>query len=102
MPSDADQAVGATPSEESETALAPVARVDSPPTPYSPDSYHPLMMKEEGDGNGRSNYAEYYAMVRAMVDREISTLGQYVQSGWYRDDFRRKSLVTKHLSLIHI
>ena len=69
-----------------------------PQTPYGPASYHPLMIKQD-DQAGRGSYYDYVSMVKWMVDRHVNTLGQYVQSGWYRPDWRRKRLV---LSLIHI
>ena len=82
-------------SEQLETSLA---RVPERSSPYGPESYHPLMIRNE-DAAGKGSFYDWVGMIRTMVDREVKTLGQYVQSGWYKSDWRRKSLVTKYYKL---
>ena len=83
--------------ETQETAIerAPV----SPPPDYGPDAYRNSVLMPGGDQAGRSSYYDYVTMIKWMVEREVRTLGQYVQSGWYRTDWRRKSLVTRYYKL---
>ena len=80
--------------------VEPQPQVEPQPTPasYNTDSYHPLMVRQD-DAAGKGSYHDYVNMVKWMVDRDVKTLGQYVQSGWYRSEWRRKSLVTKYYKL---
>ena len=87
---------GAAPAETQIQQL-PVPAQQQPPS-YGPESYHPLMIRQD-DQAGKGNYLDYVNMIKWMVDREVKTLGEYVQSGWYRSDWRRKSLVTKYYKL---
>ena len=66
---------------------------------YNPETHHPLVFQEDGGGNTSGAYDNYLAMVRSMVDRELRTLGNYVQSGWYAKDRRLRSLVTRYYKL---
>ena len=66
---------------------------------HNPETHHPLVFQEDGGGNTSGAYDNYLAMVRSMVDRELRTLGNYVQSGWYAKDRRLRSLVTRYYKL---
>ena len=87
---------GAAPAETQIQQLPVPAKQQ--PVPYGPESYHPLMIRQD-DKAGKGDYQDYVNMIKWMVDREVKTLGEYVQSGWYRSDWRRKSLVTKYYKL---
>ena len=66
---------------------------------YGPETHHPLVFQEDGGGRQAGAYDNYIAMVRSMVDREMRTLGNYVQSGYYLNDRRLRSLVTRYYKL---
>ena len=67
---------------------------------YSPDRTHPLDIRLDSRPGSHDGYM---AMVRSMVDREMRTLGSYIQSGHYRHP-KLRSLVTRyyHLALWQI
>ena len=67
---------------------------------YSPDRAHPLDLRSE---SRPGSHDAYMGMVRSMVDREMRTLGSYIQAGRYRHQ-RLRSLVTRlyHLALWQI
>lgn len=62
---------------------------------YTPGNTHPMMVR--GDAKAGA-YDAYMGMVRSMADREMRTLGAYVQSGWYPDK-RKRRLVHRYYSL---
>ena len=67
---------------------------------YSPGRAHPLDLRSE---SRPGSHDAYMGMVRSMVDREMRTLGSYIQSGRYRHQ-RLRSVVTRlyHLALWQI
>ena len=67
---------------------------------YSPGQAHPLDLRSE---SRPGSHDAYMGMVRSMVDREMRTLGSYIQSGRYRHP-RLRSVVTRlyHLTLWQI
>ena len=62
---------------------------------YSPENTHPMMVRSDLKGG---SYDAYMGMVRSMADREMRTLGAYVQSGWYRNP-KLKRLVHRYYGL---
>ena len=66
---------------------------------YGPETHHPLVFQEDGGGRQPGAYDNYIGMVRSMVDREMRTLGNYVQSGYYLSNRRLRSLVIRYYKL---
>ena len=65
---------------------------------YSAAGAHPMDIRHE---SRPGSHDAYMAMVRSMVDREMRSLGSYIQSGYYQASPRLRSLVTRiyHLAL---
>lgn len=62
---------------------------------YGPERAHPLMVTRDQRPGA---YDAYYSMVRSTMDREMRTLGNYIQSGYYRDP-RLRNLVSRYYQL---
>ena len=65
---------------------------------YSAAGAHPMDIRQD---SRPGSHDAYMAMVRSMVDREMRSLGSYIQSGYYQASPRLRSLVTRiyHLAL---
>ena len=66
---------------------------------YGPEAHNPLVLHEDSGRQQAGHYDAYVGMVRSMVDREMRTLGNYVQSGWYAKSPRLRSLVIRYYKL---
>ncbi len=62
---------------------------------YGPERVHPLMVSRDSRPGA---YDAYYSMVRSTMDREMRTLGNYIQSGYYPDP-RLRNLVSRYYQL---
>ena len=62
---------------------------------YGPEGVHPLMVSRDSRPGA---YDAYYSMVRSTMDREMRTLGNYIQSGYYPDP-RLRNLVSRYYQL---
>ena len=62
---------------------------------YGPERTHPLMASRDSRPGA---YDAYYSMVRSTMDREMRTLGNYIQSGYYPDP-RLRNLVSRYYQL---